>query len=376
MNDFKEWLQDRASNIDFITLLIAVVIVVSLLEWQMNPPHCVIAVVCSLAHIFAVSLMRFWPIESGEIVVFIYCCFSLLPLNEGVSQYWGVWVALGFLGYHRFWKNGLVMMMVAVSARMLQYYVFQAADDSSSIAMMMSCSFIFAWCIGGMFRREVAINCELQALHQERLQYQREKRVAAEIHDAVSGQLSYAILLSQRMDKTPQTIISGMKDASVKAMNSLYQIIDYLNDESERDLSESDSLKESHQRPSDRLGTMLREEEHRLASIGFAGRIAVQGDPARISTEGEECLSGLLRELFANIMRHGEPSEPYYLSIVFSLHEITVVQSNTIRKEQSAIPASRGHGLVSLKQRIANRGGVVRQVLEDGSWTLYASIPL
>ena len=365
----------RLAEINGAAVMTIVALILTLSEWMANMPQSMVAWVLSAGHVVALTLIPVFPVPAGSLVIFIFCCGSLIPYQTGVSQYWGVWVTLGVLGYYRFRKNGLLMTLAATVVCWLSLALFHLENASVYGSAMMSCSFAFAWCIGGMFHREVAVNRELEALNQERLRYQREKRVAAEIHDAVSGQLSYAILLSQRTDKTPQAVIAGMRDASVKAMNSLYQIIDYLNGESEQNRAGNDFSKESGQKPYDRLETMIRREERRLASIGFAGRVAIRGEANYISTEGEKCLSGLLRELFANIMRHGEPNRPYYLSIVFSLHEITVVQSNTPRKGGSAIPASRGYGLASVKQRISNRGGTVRRVLEDGSWTLYASIP-
>ncbi|PWG59247.1 hypothetical protein [Bifidobacterium catulorum] len=370
MTGFKGWLQDRASNIDFVTLLIAVVVVVSLLEWQMNPPHRIIAVLCSLAHIFAVLLMRFRPIEGGGIVVFIYCCFSLLPLNEGVSQYWGVWVALGFLGYHRFWKNGLAMMMAAVLARMLQYCIFQVADDSLIIAMMMSCSFVFAWCIGGLMHRRIDMERDVYVLREERRRYQKERQVETRIHDAVSGELAYAILLSQDKTLPASETVRKMREALEKAAGSLYQVMDCL--DAQEDMEPLHGI--TNVMKIGDLRSILDSGKERLQSLGREGTISIAGDSTGIPERYIRFLCDLVRELLTNIMRHTSVDDVYFLGLIFDRDNIRVVQTNTCTDNPRTL--SHGYGMKNLDDMIHLFRGEMHISKEDGSWVYNAVIPV
>ena len=87
-------------------------------------------------------------------------------------------------------------------------------------------------------------------------------------------------------------------------------------------------------------------------------------------------LSRVLREMAANIIRHGDPKKPASLFISHNQQHIQLLSANSVRESRTAPLPSSGMGVLGMQERLAALGGTLTASNEDGTWLVSAIIPI
>ena len=219
-------------------------------------------------------------------------------------------------------------------------------------------------------------------------------RIADAIHDAVTGDLSAAAFVAQRhvggVSDSPSAAATGPVSAAdaedwrqineyvLSALTNVHRVIDELNMDATVLPGDADG-----EALANLLRTTMNDGDRRLRKLGFeitSIRHCAGGKPSA-SRETAELANNLLREIYANIARHAAPGSKVDLSVMLRPNAIEITQINP-RKEGIAgtdghdneLPG--GHGLASFKKQLESHQGALTTSAQDGSWTLFAYIPV
>ena len=86
-------------------------------------------------------------------------------------------------------------------------------------------------------------------------------------------------------------------------------------------------------------------------------------------------LSRILREIGANIIRHGDPATPATLTISQNQYCIRIISTNAVSDNLNGALPSSGMGILSMRERLETLGGTLTTSIEDGAWIISAVVP-
>lgn len=210
---------------------------------------------------------------------------------------------------------------------------------------------------------------------------ERSLTAASKIHGAVVGDLSQIAIMAQVMadDATAEQrrkleLIRRRADAALRGVRD---VIDYL-DGNRATSSEDVDLGRYAERYLQTLSTIIRAEDARLRELGFRGHGMMRGTCAVPSPELGELSVDMVREAYANIMRHADPKGAGY-RLEVSLHDgmFRLTQTNARTHTTRWVPFTpSGRGLALLAKRFAAHGGILRHDVDGEEWTLVCELPL
>lgn len=87
-------------------------------------------------------------------------------------------------------------------------------------------------------------------------------------------------------------------------------------------------------------------------------------------------LSRVLREMAANIIRHGDPNKPASLFISQNQQHVRLLSTNSVRESRTSPLPSSGMGVLGMQERLAALDGTLTTSNEDGTWLVSAIIPI
>ena len=99
-------------------------------------------------------------------------------------------------------------------------------------------------------------------------------------------------------------------------------------------------------------------------------------DNVNLSRGQISILSRVLREMAANIIRHGDPKKPASLFISQNQQHIQLLSANSVRESRTAPLPSSGMGVLGMQERLAALDGTLTASNEDGTWLVSAIIPI
>ena len=221
-------------------------------------------------------------------------------------------------------------------------------------------------------------------------------RIADAIHDAVTGDLSAAAFVAQRhiggnssgpgvaADPANATTTADAEDWRqineyiLSALTNVHRVIDELNMDPTTLPGDADG-----EALSNLLRATLDDGDRRLRKLGFnitSIRHCAGGKPSA-SQAIAELANNLLREIYANIARHAAPGSKVDLSVMLRPNAIEITQINPMKEDMAGaderddeLPG--GHGLASFKKQLESYQGTLTTSAQDGSWTLFAYIPV
>lgn len=219
-------------------------------------------------------------------------------------------------------------------------------------------------------------------------------RIADAIHDAVTGDLSAAAFVAQRhvggVSDSPSAAATGPVSAAdaedwrqineyvLSALTNVHRVIDELNMDATVLPGDADG-----EALANLLRTTMDDGDRRLRKLGFAItsiRHCAGGKPSA-SRETAELANNLLREIYANIARHAALGSKVDLSVMLRPNAIEITQINPMKEgiagadgHDNELPG--GHGLASFKKQLESHQGTLTTSAQDGSWTLFAYIPV
>lgn len=219
-------------------------------------------------------------------------------------------------------------------------------------------------------------------------------RIADAIHDAVTGDLSAAAFVAQRhvdgVSGSPSAAAGGPVSAAdaedwrqineyvLSALANVHRVIDELNMDTTIIPGDADG-----EALANLLQTTMDDGDRRLRKLGFeitSIRHCAGGKPSA-SRETAGLANNLLREIYANIARHAAPGSKVDLSVMLRPNAIEITQINPMKEgiagadwHDGELPG--GHGLASFKKQLESHQGTLTTSTQDGSWTLFAYIPV
>ena len=87
-------------------------------------------------------------------------------------------------------------------------------------------------------------------------------------------------------------------------------------------------------------------------------------------------LSRVLREMAANIIRHGDPNKPASFFISQNQQHVRLLSTNSVRESRTSPLPSSGMGVLGMQERLAALDGTLTTSNEDGTWLVSAIIPI
>lgn len=222
-------------------------------------------------------------------------------------------------------------------------------------------------------------------------------RIADAIYDAVTGDLSAAAFVAQRhvagVSGSPSAVAGGPVSAAdaadaedwrqineyiLFALTNVHRVIDELNMDATVLPGDADG-----EALANLLRATMNDGDRRLRKLGFeitSIRHCAGGKPSA-SRETAELVNNLLREIYANIARHAAPGSKVDLSVILRPNAIEITQINPMKEgiagadgHDNELPG--GHGLASFKKQLESHQGTLTASAQDGSWTLFAYIPV
>ena len=295
---------------------------------------------------------------------------------------------------------------VIIAAALLAYYVVDKlliapfSPNTNPVAMISMYAMVLLLGRALSWSENTARKRFEAAQNRNRLQeLESRARIADAIHDAVTGDLSAAAFVAQRhiggnsgnpsdsADCAISTSAPPATDAEdwrqineyvLSALTNVHRVIDELNMDTTIIPGDADG-----EALSNLLRTTMDNGDRRLRKLGFgitSIRHCAGGKPSA-SQAIAELANNLLREIYANIARHAEPGSKVDLSVILRPNAIEIAQINPMKKGMTGagelnneLPG--GHGLASFKKQLESHQGTLTTSAQDGSWTLFAYIPV
>lgn len=356
---------------------------VAVIEWVLAPPGTPFGVGISLAYCCALATLPWhghyasWAILIAGTVSDVGVVFD--PEPTGPNMIWGLLLAMVTLGRSgRFWECPVAISLALASATYATLLYPDLMGYSLPYGIMnFGVGLLCAYLVGVSARYRDAQR--LQRRTRRRIeQVGRNLLMALTLHDAVSGNLTRILVLSERMRREHPLEYGryGIGDVSRFARDALHethQIIDILQNPREIGSGEVGAL------PLMRLvESAVADHDSRLRGLGYRGGSIVQGENTlSVDGRGYEFVA-LLREVYANIERHCDPEcSPYRVRVIFHDGMVELIQGNGLERTKTRImPPKSGRGLKLHRNRIQAYGGVLHANPVDGEWRVYCSMPL
>ncbi len=213
------------------------------------------------------------------------------------------------------------------------------------------------------------------------------RRMARELHDVISSQVSAMALTSGAVLNTgPDAVrdrqaLQTIRTTSVETLDQLREMMRLLRGE------------QAAGEEREGLTTGLSWEETLSSAQAHGAEVRVSGAPPEDLTEAQHhVVVRVLQEALANALRHGDGSaevsvearrRSLRLRIVSGLRADSPGSADpsgeTDREDGRDLPAERlgtGTGLLAMRERVQQAGGTLHAAPEDGGWLVEAVLPL
>ncbi|WP_214376780.1 sensor histidine kinase [Bifidobacterium colobi] len=212
--------------------------------------------------------------------------------------------------------------------------------------------------------------------------------LAKALHDSVTQELSGISLLAWQWEH------NGSADAEVRramgvmyrdaqaALNHIHEVIGLIDGDRAAHAAEisDDDTSPASIDSVEALRSLVAAEQQSITALGFAGTSTVWADHLTVSKAVRVTLFDLIREIYANIIRHAVPGVDEYMVVVkVSGKRLIITQTNTVAANQTDHPLAEvrhGRGLEAHRASIEQLGGLLRTRRDEDGWFLRAEIPL
>jgi signal transduction histidine kinase len=123
------------------------------------------------------------------------------------------------------------------------------------------------------------------------------------------------------------------------------------------------------------LAEALAEAQKSLRADGFNTAISVEGDLNLLNEAASATLAAVTSEAAANILRHGDASQPAGIIVHIADARADVTFLNTPVRDDTHASAD-PLGLRGLRERVEGAGGTVSYGVEDQLWVVRVGLPV
>jgi len=202
--------------------------------------------------------------------------------------------------------------------------------------------------------------------------------IAKEMHDLVAYSMSQTVLRARLAAENPsypqeaRNDFSALAGTGADALHELRILLYALRKSS--NYSSPPTLEVSMQ-PRQSIETSMRLVAQDLHNAGFQIECHIASN-VNLNRGQISILSRVLREMAANIIRHGDPKKPASLYISQNQQHIRLLSANSVRESRTAPLPSSGMGVLGMQERLAALDGTLTTSNEDGTWLVSAIIPI
>lgn len=238
---------------------------------------------------------------------------------------------------------------------------------------------VTAWVSGQLTRTR---RQHIQALEERATQLERQReievrmaaaderaRIAREIHDVVSHNLSAVTLLADgaaaTLDTDPEqsrTAMLTVRDTGREAMTQMRSMLSILRSDGDADLGPQPGLAG--------LDTLIDEAK----AAGSPVRVSVTGDAGDIPADTQLTIYRIVQESLTNVRKHAGGVTDVGVAISYGEIEIEVSISDDGRGDTPAADGS-GHGLLGMRERVTALGGTLHTGPTDDGYDVRAVLP-
>lgn len=329
------------------------------------------------------------PRKISIAITLLSVCTWVIPLDfTRPSNYWGTWYALIVLTRNDDFKAH----SITAYALALANAAAACIGFTGSVAGMVSLSLTYFAAVGIgellKFRKRADALQEKAALANAEAIYQKERtEVLHKLHDSVAASLTYSILLCRQIDREhlPKTEARQLQQVEASVTAALNDMREGVIEPTKAALGLNGPENEMFIQPqskknnpptdqADELAEELDKARQNLKNLGFSGNPTLSGSENLLTQEMKTVVLGIVKELSANILKHGKPGV-YYLSVI--IHDdgaVTILSSNGITAHEGSTLNSNS-GLLLMKRKISELGGTFDVNRSDGEWTVSIEIP-
>lgn len=381
---------DRANDIrrrKSVCLTVVTCLAAIVIQLVMEPPANAVSWTLIAIEFALTCAMPFAPMPTclAMLALHVLCEVAPVPL---IWAPFAVFPLIGYIAYasRRIWWPVLAVIVAALSD------VASNIINGTDHAVLWGLSWIMPFGMTALLCRLIRIYADARlkeaslAFEEQRQrdrieQIEHNQQLATTIHDSVTRELSTVAMLAWKWEHDSQvgddvrTAMNTIRLEAQSALNHVHDVIDLMsNTGSDRSDDTSGNVP--------RLQNIVHAEDGAAATLGYDGVSLIRGDDSALS-EHPRCpiVSSLVKELYANIIRHAQPGgDAYALVVKITPDAVTISQTNrTDMTGGSTGPLTgvrHGRGLQSHAKAIERIGGTVRSSLEDGQWYFHATIPL
>lgn len=202
--------------------------------------------------------------------------------------------------------------------------------------------------------------------------------IAKEMHDLVAYSMSQTVLRARLAAENPSYPQEARNDfyalagTGADALHELRILLYALRKSS--NYSSLPTLEVSMQ-PRQSIEASMRLVAQDLRNAGFQIECHI-ADNVNLNRGQISILSRVLREMAANIIRHGDPNKPASLFISQNQQHVRLLSTNSVRESRTSPLPSSGMGVLGMQERLAALDGTLTTSNEDGTWLVSAIIPI
>ena len=234
----------------------------------------------------------------------------------------------------------------------------------------------FTILIGAVARQAECFWYKQASMKEERLKRIRSD-IAKDMHDLVSYSMSQTVLRARMSSEDPayspetKAEFAAIARTGADTLHKL-RILLYALQKDSHYLSSSNDSPSIH--AVDNIIVSANLVTHDVTDAGFHMSCHI-ADHIHLTRAQTLILSRILREIGANIIRHGDPGTPATLTISKNQDCIRILSTNAVSENLNGALPSSGMGILSMRERLEAFGGTLTTSIEDGAWIISAIVP-
>ena len=312
-----------------------------------------VIIVGCVVHIFSLLGFVLSPKVFSLTILLNYVAAAFLPDSFSQLFFFGAELAILFVGF----AYSEVLSFLTVSMEMAALYLVTVLyEEPAGLLFTIGVPVVFAYCAGLVFRN---MNLQRRKERDDAIKYHlSEKNKYIELlHDSVTGELSTIALLSRQaaIQRDPY-VYQSILQMSEQALMNVHSLIMKMDDGVFFDEGES-------------VQSYVAKQDLILAMLGYSGCALIDD-----GVEGTHELKLIVKEVYANIIRHGRDDGDYAMSIRLTDGNILIDQSNLYDKKKQLV--SSGKGLHIMEKQIRDLEGEMLYWVSDDIWHLWIKYPI
>ncbi|MDZ7910594.1 MAG: histidine kinase [Rhodococcus sp. (in: high G+C Gram-positive bacteria)] len=195
--------------------------------------------------------------------------------------------------------------------------------------------------------------------------------LARELHDLVAHHMASIVLrigVAQHVvaeaDPRVRSVLDDVHDTASGALDDIRRLLVALRDPSPGEVVSVEA---------NAVSTEIAEAIERTRATGITVHAEVDTDLGGLDTIARLTLLRVVQESLTNVMKHADAAQPVTVSVVRAGDGVIASIISSLDDSAGAVDAA-GHGLIGMAERVALAGGKLEVGVEDGDWSVRATL--